>query len=239
MKLRGTTILAMALLWAGHAVAESNPIKNDNYKWHNAPLTNGVNAVVKGDWHVNDAIKSDKKLQDLPTGRMFVERVVLNGRNAIRLFEVHGWPVCPVDGSTCMVVVGKIRYPSSSSINFESGEVFRGIAKSDKYGNGYITNNYIVELIWNDVAFNINTTAFAKYNNGNPAMFSERGSEHFTKLNPDSDAGFDKSGDSQWTGVVQNTTDGFWANMRRSTAIRKERENQPAVSAPRVINTDN
>jgi hypothetical protein len=232
--MKRSLILALALVSVG-VFAESNPIKNDNYKWHDAQLTDGTVAVVKGDWHVNDAIKANKKLTELKPGRMFVERVIVDKRRAIRFFEVHGWPVCPIDGTTCMVLVGKVRYRSSSNINYEKGEIFKGVAVADKFGNGYITNNDMVDLLWNNIAFTLNTKAFANYTGGNPALFSERANENFTQLNPDSNVGFDRMGDGHWTGIMQSSTDSIWSNIKRSAKIREDREYQPLTSQPRVV----
>ncbi|MNE74003.1 hypothetical protein D3C80_1700480 [compost metagenome] len=104
-----------------------------------------------------------------------------------------------------------------------------------KNGDGYITNMDMVDLIWTEDAFSINTNRYADYNKGLDAFFSERGGENATVLKNDSDAGFDKMDKSQWTGVVQNTTDGAWADMKRSAQIRKVRAEQQVLAAPRIV----
>lgn len=77
--------------------------------------------------------------------RLVIERIVLNGARAVRVFEAHGYPVCEPERPTCVVLVRQLQ---SATWGYRNTGDFHTVTTQGRFNDTFITDSKLADIIW-------------------------------------------------------------------------------------------
>lgn len=113
--------------------------------------------------------KSREPAKDNGTFRIAIEKVILNGAPAVRVFETHGQPVCGV--GICAVNVDQYLEHIVSEPSYFT--TLRGAMQPGKDNDAYIVDEEVAEILWDAPYYRIMPLSASKQNVR--AIFDTRG----------------------------------------------------------------